>query len=356
MPDPNDIPRRRSRLLLDVTTAASEVSRLDDCFRIGLRVLSGDKWGEGAESRRCECNVDLLGGLVHADLDTLVTALYVTIDDLFGPRHGPGRKPKLSDAELICLAVAQVLLGFDSERRWLRFAGQRLGHLFPYLPTPSAYNKRLRRAAVLIAVALGDLATRAPSWWDELRLVDSTPVPCAASRETVKRSALAGHAGYGYCKSHHRYFWGFRLYVLAAGDGLPVAWCLATPKLGEREVVAALLDHERARLRPGLLILGDKGFAGRDFEQLVAGYGARLLRPDRSDEPLRHGSLGRWRQWIESTFNTLKDQLGLERHRGRTLAGVYVRVAQRLLALAATIWWNWELDAPDKRSLVAYDH
>jgi hypothetical protein len=73
---------------------------------------------------------------VHADLDTLVTALYVTIDDRFGPRLGPGRKPKLSDAELVCLAVAQVLLGFDTERRWLRFAGQRLGQLFPYLPTP----------------------------------------------------------------------------------------------------------------------------------------------------------------------------------------------------------------------------
>jgi Transposase DDE domain len=293
---------------------------------------------------------------VRADLDTLVVALYVTIDDLFGPRPGPGRKPKLSDAELVCLAVAQVLLGFDSERRWLRFAGQRLGHLFPYLPTPSAYNRRLRRAAALVAVALGDLAVRAPSWWDQLRLVDSTPVPCAASRETVKRSALAGVAGYGYCKSHHRWFWGLRLYVLATPEGLPAAWCLATPKLGEREVVAAMLDHERPRLRPGLVILADKGFAGRDFEQLVATYGASLLRPDRADEPRRHGSLGRWRQWIESTFDTLKDQLGLERHRGRTLAGVYVRVAQRLLALAAVIWWNWQIGAPDKRSLVAYDH
>jgi hypothetical protein len=104
---------------------------------------------------------------VHADLDTLVIALYVTIDDLFGPRRGPGRKPRLSDAELVCLAVAQVLLGFDTERRWLRFAGRRLGHLFPYLPTPSAYNRRLRRAAVLVALALRDLAARAPSWWDE---------------------------------------------------------------------------------------------------------------------------------------------------------------------------------------------
>jgi hypothetical protein len=293
---------------------------------------------------------------VHADLDTLVIALYVTVDDLLGPRLGPGRRPRLTDAELVCLAVAQVLLGCCSERRWLRFAAQRLGHLFPYLPTPSAYNKRLRRAGPLVALAIQDLAAHTPSWHDQLRLVDSTPVPCAASRETVRRSALAGHGGYGYCKSHHRFFWGFRLYVLATPDGLPVAWCLANPKLGEREVVAALLEHERGRLRPGLVILADKGFAGRDFEQLVAAHGAVLLRPDRADEPRRHGSLGRWRQWIESTFDTLKDQLGLERHGGRTLAGVWVRVAQRLLALAAAIWWNWQLSAPDKRSLVAYDH
>jgi hypothetical protein len=133
------------------------------------------------------------------------------VDDLLGPRIGPGRRPRLSDAELVCLAVAQVLLGCGSERRWLRFAGQRLGHLFPYLPTPSAYNRRLRRAGSLVALTIQDLAAHTPSWGDQLRLVDSTPVPCAASRETVKRSALAGHAGYGYCKSHHRWFWGFRL-------------------------------------------------------------------------------------------------------------------------------------------------
>ena len=112
-----------------------------------------------------------------------------------------------------------MLLGFDTERRWLRFTSQRLGHLFPYLPTASAYNRRLRRAGPLLALALGELAARAPSWWDQLRLVDSTPVPCAASRETVKRSALAGVAGYGYCKIHHRYVWGLRRYLLAAPMG-----------------------------------------------------------------------------------------------------------------------------------------
>ena len=291
---------------------------------------------------------------MRADLDTLVVALYVTVDDLFGPRVGPGRRPELSDAELICLAVAQVLLGCASERRWLRFARRRLGHLFPYLPTQSADNKRLRAAGQLLGVALEYLARQAPSWWDQLRLLDSTALPCGQSRETVKRSALWDIAAYGYCKSHHRWFWGLRLYVLAAPDGMPVAWCLATPTLGEREVAQALL--ERAPIRAGMCILADKGFAGRGFEQAVAGLGADLVRPDRRDEPARHGAVPRLRQWIESIFNTVKDQLSLERHGGRTRAGVVVRVAQRLLALAACVWWNWETDQPHKRSLIAYDH
>jgi len=60
--------------------------------------------------------------------------------------------------------------------------------------------------------------------------------------------------------------------------------------------------------------------------------------------------------WIESTFDTLKDQLGLEHHGGRTLGGLFVRVAQRLLALAAGVWFNWQLGVPDRRSLLAFDH
>jgi hypothetical protein len=48
-------------------------------------------------------------------------------------------------------------------------------------------------------------------WTDDVWVVDSTPVECARSRETVKRSDLAGWAEYGYCASHSRYFWGLRL-------------------------------------------------------------------------------------------------------------------------------------------------
>jgi hypothetical protein len=295
---------------------------------------------------------------VHACLDDLVTALYVTVDDLLEPRHGPGRPPKLSDAELVCLAVAQVLLGYHSERHWLRAVAGRLGHLFPYVCGQAAYNRRLRRAGPLVAVVLRALAVGSPTWCDQWRLLDATPVPCGTSRETVKRSALAGWAGYGYDASHHRFYWGLKLYLLAAPDGMPVAWCLANPKLGEREAAEALLDRAARQrvLRPGMVVLADKGLAGREFDQLVGELDALLARPDRADEPYRFGSLGGVRQWVEAIFDTLKDQLGLERHGAHTIQGVWIRVAQRLLALAAAVWCNWQLGASVKRSLVAYDH
>jgi hypothetical protein len=295
---------------------------------------------------------------VRACLDDLVIALYVTIDDLLEPRRGPGAPPRLADSELLCLAVAQVLLGYHSERRWLRAVATQLGHLFPYICGQAAYNRRLRRAAPLVATVLRALAVACPSWCDQWRLLDATPVPCGASRETVKRSELAGWASYGYDASHSRWYWGLKLYVLAAPDGMPVAWCLANPTQGERQVAEVLLDRAARQqvLRPGMLILADKGLAGRQFDQLVGELDAALVRPDRRDEPYRFGSLGGMRQWIEAIFDTLKDQLGLERHGAHTIQGVWIRVAQRLLALATGVWFNWQLGTPVKRSLVAYDH
>ena len=222
----------------------------------------------------------------------------------------------------------------------------------------AAYNRRLRRAGPLVAQVVRALAVACPSWCDQWRLLDATPVPCGASRETVKRSALAGWAGYGYDPSHSRWYWGLKLYVLASPDGLPVAWCLANPKTGERDVAEVLLDQAARQqvLRPAMVVLADKGLAGRQFEGVVGELGATLARPDRRDEPYRFGSLGGARQWIEAIIDTLKDQLGPERHGAHTIQGVWIRVAQRLLALATAIWFNWQLGAPVKRSLLAYDH
>ncbi len=188
------------------------------------------------------------------DLNTLLTALYVRIDDYLGPRCSTGRPPRLTDAELLTLATAQVLLGVRSEARWLRLVPAALPGAFPYLPGQSGYNKRLRAALPLLKRLIRVLSTDTDLWADPVWLVDSTPVECARSRPTVQRSELAGHAGYGYCASHSRFFWGLRLHLICTPAGLPVTWALAHPKLDERQVLMAVLDHDTELIadRPGL--------------------------------------------------------------------------------------------------------
>jgi hypothetical protein len=91
---------------------------------------------------------------VTADLDTLLIGLYVLACRILPARRGAGRKPQITDAELVCLAVAQILLDVPSERRFLRFAMVRLSHLFPYLPQQPGYNKRMRALAPQIVRVL----------------------------------------------------------------------------------------------------------------------------------------------------------------------------------------------------------
>jgi hypothetical protein len=304
---------------------------------------------------------------VDADLDTLATALYVTIDDLLKttPQLAPWRprvgiSPKLSDAELVTLAVMQALLGFVSEARWLRYAARHLRHLFPYLPGQSGYNKRLRRAAELIRYAIRAVAADTALWTDDVWVIDSTPVECGRSRQTAKRSELAGWATYGYCASHSRWFWGLRLHLVCTLHGLPVAFALTGAKADERQVLLDLLaiEPELVAARPGQVLIADKNYYGGEFERLLAGLDLRLLRPARKGEPERAGAglFRPLRQLIESVNQTFKGQLDLERHGGRTPAGVAVRVLQRILALTAAIWHNDKTGQATLRSLVAYDH
>ena len=304
---------------------------------------------------------------MDADLDTLATALYVKTDDALRTDPGFARwrprvgiAPKLSDAELLTLAVIHALLGFTSEARFLRHASSHLGHLFPYLPNQSGYNKRLRRASSQLNALIRLLAEDTDLWSDDTWVIDSTPVECGRSRETAKRSDLVGFAGYGYCASHSRYFWGLRLHLLCTPAGLPVSFALSNPKIDEREVARDLLEIDTDLLasRPGQRILADKGYASTEFETFLNEHGATLIRPARTDEAPRPGAryLKPMRQLIESVNDTLKGQLDLERHGGRTQHGVVTRVLQRLLALTAAIWHNQHSGQSRLRSLVAYDH
>jgi hypothetical protein len=302
-----------------------------------------------------------LGPAVIADLDTLLTALYVEVTDriipALRPCRGPGRPPQVTDAELVCLAVAQVLLRYNDEHHWLRAAPARVGHLFPRLLSQSEYNRRLRGAADLLEASLRWLATHTPATAELLRLVDGTPVPCGTSRTTARRSDLFGYAGYGRDTSHHRFYWGANLLLVVTCEGTTTGFGLANPKLvGERQALLRLLELPANRPAADTVLVSDKGLAGHRVQAALAGQHLLLVRPARTDEPNPGGFPAWLRQRVEAIIWTLKHQLGLDRHGGRIPSGLWARVLQRLLALNAVIWFNWQIGATPKRSLIAYDH
>jgi hypothetical protein len=287
---------------------------------------------------------------MHADLDTLCTVVYCTADDLLPEKPGNARR-RITDAEVATLCVAQAIMGIPSDRRFLAVARKHLRDLFPELPQQPGFHKRRARLAETIEWLIGVFAAESPGFHDEVLLIDSTPLECARSVETTRRSALADAADYGWCSSHSRFFWGFRLHGLFAPDGTPRAFTLASPKRDEREVGIELL--ERASRAGGEVVIGDKGYAGKDFAEAVRDLDATIVRPARKDEPDSALHLAPIRQRIESIFWTCKDILTLERHGARTLHNLRVRIAQRFLALAACVALNHRLSRPS-RALVDY--
>jgi hypothetical protein len=286
---------------------------------------------------------------MDADLDLLCISVYCTADDLL-PEPRRNARRKLTDAEVVTLCVAQVLMGIPSDRRFLRAARRQLGHLFPYLPSQDALHKRRARLAETIEWLVGVFADRSPGRHDDLVLLDSTPVECGRSLETARRSQLAEIAGYGYSRSHSRWFWGMRLHLACAADGTPRAAALVAADRPEREVALSLLPRA---LAGGETVVCDKGYAGREFAEAVAALGGLVLRPPRRTEPQLGPHLAPIRQRIESVFFTCKDLLSLERHGARTPRNLFARIAIRLLTLAACINLNYTLGRPS-RAIVDY--
>ena len=281
---------------------------------------------------------------MDADLDLLCISVYCTADDLLPVRPVNGRR-KLTDAEVVTLCVAQVLMGIPSDRRFLRAARRQVGHLFPCLPSQDALHKRRARLADTIEWLIGVFAAESPGVSDDLLLLDSTPVECGRSLDTVRRSQLAEIAGYGYSRSHSRWFWGMRLHLACSPDGTPRAAALVGADWPERETGLKLLPQA---LRGGETIICDKGYAGGEFAAAVAKLGATIIRPARKTETPLGIHLAPIRQRIESVFFTCKDLLTLERHGARTPRNLYARIATRLLALAACIRLNHQLGRPPR--------
>lgn len=190
-----------------------------------------------------------------------------------GRPRGRGRPPVLTPAEAVVVAVAQVLLRCDDERRWMRMAAGRIGHLFPRLPSQSQYNRQLRALGPAMSAAALWLARQVPTWHEPLRLMDGTPIRCGASRVTVNRSHLGEIAGYGMDKSHHA----FASYEVSPPHADPHPWSSRAVSLN---LTSAPGQDWRSRLCPPDVRGHDvAGLEGRDVPRGWRQKGRRITRP-----------------------------------------------------------------------------
>ena len=296
-------------------------------------------------------NTVCLEATMHADLDTLCTVVYCTADDLLPekteerpaprppmPRSSPWPWPKSSWASPLTAASCAPPAG-------------RSATSFPYLPAQHAYHKRRARLSGAIEWLFGVFCSKSPGADDDLLLLDSTPVECGRSVETARRSALADICGYGYSRSHSRWFWGCRLHLACAPDGTPRAVELAPADRPEREVALPLLPRA---LRGGETIVCDKGYAGRDFARKVKELGATIVRPAAGR---RRGQKGRISLPSASASNRSSGPAKTCSTWSVTALALphnlVVRIVARLLALAACICLNHQLGRPS-RAIVDY--
>jgi len=283
-----------------------------------------------------------------ASLETLVVAAYIFADRTAIPRPGP--EGKITDAELVALAVAQAAMGVPSDRQFLGLVGKVLPGWFPHLPEQSQYNRRLRRLAPTLASV--QLRTSELIAAGDLRIADGTLVGVANYAGCASRSEFAGTAGYGYCAAKSQYLWGMRLVLVTDPRGVPVGYTLVAANEREYEPVRQLTTAHA-----GCTLIADKGLWGREYAETLALQEVALLTPDRvrtAHNLAPEKRLASVRLVIESTISNLKCQMRLEQHLAKTPAGLAQRIVQRLLALTIGMLINTLLGRPP-RALVAYD-
>jgi hypothetical protein len=283
-----------------------------------------------------------------ASLETLVCAAYVFAHSLSIPRSGP--EGKVTDPELIALAVAQAATGECSDRKFLGMIGYRLLGWFPHLPDQSQYNRRLRRLTPQITATQLAVAELIAS--GRVRLVDGTLISVANYAGCAQKSQFAGHGAYGYCASKSEWVWGMRLILLSDPAGVPLGYDLRPANEREYEPTLCL-----ASAHPDTVLVADKGLWGRQFAETLRLCGVEIVTPARhklGERPPEEVAKAAIRLVIESVFANLKEQMGLRRHLAKTLAGLAQRIAQRLLALTLGMFINAQIGRP-LRSLVAFD-
>jgi hypothetical protein len=277
-------------------------------------------------------------------LEEALTVLFCAIDDIYQNVNPDGwhyeSLKKLSDSEVITLALFQQLRGTESQRSFLRDAARFFPHLFPGVMglAPSSFHRRIRKLRcfleplrrTLLAELVGD---------PETLIVDSTLLPVLHPRQ-VRQSA--GFYGAAWVRWGSFCIYGVKLHLLCATNRVPISYELTPANVAEVGLTAELLAEANLGGELARRVFGDLAYRSESLEDSLAEAGV-LLVTERAKR--RRGV----RQRIEITFASLKRVFGLGETLATTLTGLATRIVAKITAYTYAFVVNRRLGRPQGR-------
>jgi hypothetical protein len=288
------------------------------------------------------------------DKATVLTTLFTLVDDTMKgsamSQHAlkrPGPAPRLSDSEVITLALYQELIGEPREDHFCRLHQASLQTFFPGLTERSRYNRRKRDLwSVILAVRVSLPLVLEVLQLEETAAIDSAPVPCVGYKRTKGASDFVGRADYGVCSSKAMKSFGLKLHSVVSLTGVVMGFLLTPASRYDNQPVVALLDSLRHHLKQ---LLGDGAYTDvalqsfleqdRDLQWLAPVKVNQ--QPIRSKQAQQH--LNRLRLICETVNAQLQEHLHLSKHYAKSTWGLMTRIAATVTAHSVGMMVNTRL-------------
>jgi hypothetical protein len=279
-------------------------------------------------------------------LEEALTVLFCVVYDAYRSLNPGGRRyaalKKLSDSEVMTLALFQQLRGVESERSFLRDVARFFSRLFSGvvgLLAPSSFHRRVRKLRRLLEPLRRSVLPELVGDPETL-IIDSTLLPVLHPRQ-VSRSA-AGFEGAAWVRWGAFSVYGVKLPLVCATNRVPICYEPTAANVAEMRLVgellaeAALPGEELARK-----LLGGLAYRSGDLQDKLADAGV-LLVTDR-------GAQGGKRQRAEIAFSSLKRVFGIGRTLAKTLVGLATRIVAKIAAYTYAFYVNRLLARPQGR-------
>ena len=288
---------------------------------------------------------------------TVLTTLFTIVDDVMkgsaviqDALQRPGPAPKLTDSELVTIAIYQELIGEPREDHFFRLHQASLLPFFPGLNERSRYNRRKRDLwSVILAVRISLQIVLDALQFEETAVVDSAPVPCVGYKRSKASSDFAGRADYGVCSSKAMKYFGCKVHSVVSLTGVIMGFLVTPASPYDNQVLVELLDSCSHHLT---CLLGDGAFNDAALQSYLEHYrGLQLLAPSKVNQPPKRSpqaqrQLNRLRLICETVNAQLQEQLHLSKHYAKSTWGLMTRIAAKVTAHSVGMVVNTFLARP----------